>query len=86
MATRWPEAVALRSITAKAVAESLRCIFSRTAILEVLLSDQGSQFCGRVVRQLCQLLGVDKIRTSPYHPQTNDIIERMHGTLKVVLG
>ncbi len=86
MATRWPEAVALRSVTAKAVAEGLWCIFSRTAIPEVLLSDQGSQFCGRVVRQLCQLLGVDKIRTSPYHPQTNGIVERMHGTLKGVLG
>ncbi len=86
LATRWPEAVALRSVTAKAVAEGLWCIFSRTAIPEVMLSDQGSQFCGRVVKQLCQLLGVQKVRTSPYHPQTNGTVERMHGTLKSVLG
>ena len=86
LATRWPEAVALRSVTAKSVAEGLWCVFSRTAIPEVMLSDQGSQFCGRVVKQLCQLLGVQKLRTSPYHPQTNGTVERMHGTLKSVLG
>ena len=86
LATRWPEAVALRSITAKSVAEGLWCVFSRTAIPEVMLTDQGSQFCGRVVKQLCQLLGVQKVRTSPYHPQTNGTVERMHGTLKSVLG
>ncbi len=86
MATRWPEAIPLRSVTARSVAEGLWSIFSRTAIPEVLLSDQGSQFCGRVIRQLCQLLGIEKLRTSPYHPQSNGMIERMHGTLKSVLG
>ncbi len=86
MATRWPEAIPLRSITARSVAEGLWSIFSRTAIPEQLLSDQGAQFCGRVVRQLCELLGVEKLRTSPYHPQTNGMVERMHGTLKGVLG
>ncbi len=86
MATRWPEAVPLRSITARSVAEGLWSIFSRTAIPEQLLSDQGAQFCGRVIKQLCDLLGVEKLRTSPYHPQTNGMVERMHGTLKGVLG
>ncbi len=86
MATRWPEAEPLRSVTAKSVAEGLWSVFSRTAIPEVLLTDQGTQFCGRVVKQLCQLLGIDKLRTSPYHPQTNGMVERMHGTLKSVLG
>ncbi len=86
MASRWPEAVALRSITAKSVAEGHWCILSRTAVPEVLLTDQGSQFCGRMVKQLCQLLGIEKIRTLPYHPQFNGIVERMHGTLKSVLG
>ncbi len=58
---------------AKAVAEGLWSIFSRTSIPERILSDQGSQFCGHVVRQLCELLGVEKMRTSPYHPDAWDI-------------
>ncbi len=86
LATRWPEAIPLRSITAKAVVEGLWSIFSRTSIPEVLLSDQGSQFCGKVMSQLCAWLGVEKVKTSPYHPETNGCVERMHGTLKSILG
>ncbi len=86
MATKWPEAIPLRTITAKSVAEGLWNIISRTSIPEKLLTDQGSQFCSRLVRELCELLQIEKIRTSPYHPQTNGAIERMHGTFKGILG
>ncbi len=85
LATRWPEAVFLRSITAKAVAESLWLIFSRTSVPE-MLSDQGGQFCGKVVSELCRMLGIERVRTSPYHTQTNGTVERFHGTLKSILG
>ena len=40
-----------------------------------LMSDQASKFTGQVISELCNLLGVTKIRTSPYHPQTNGTIE-----------
>ncbi len=52
----------------------------------MILSDQGSQFCGKVVKQLCEMLGIEKIRTSPYHPESNGTVERMHGTFKAILG
>ncbi len=86
LATRWPEAVPLRSITAKAVAEALWEIFSRTGIPEKILTDQGSQFVGKVMKSLCGLLGIERVRTSPYHPESNGVVERMHGTLKAILG
>ena len=50
-----------------------------------LLSDQGSQFVGSLVTKLCQNLGVDKIKTTPYHPECNGVVERMHGTLGAML-
>ena len=40
-----------------------------------LMSDQASEFTGQVILELCDLLGVTKIRTSPYHPQTNGTVE-----------
>ena len=86
LATRWPEAIPLRSITARSVAEALWDIFSRTGIPEVIQTDQGSQFVGKVMCHLCQYLGIEKVRTSPYHPQSNGVVERMHGTLKAILG
>ncbi len=51
-----------------------------------MLTDQGSQFCSRLVKELCSLTGVEKVQTFPYHPQTNGAVERMHGTFKSILS
>ena len=85
LATRWPEAVPLWTITARAVVEGLFEIFSRTGLPLTLLSDQGSQFVGAMMGRLCKELGVDRLKTTPYHPQANGVLERMHGTLGPML-
>ena len=85
MASRWPEALPLRSITAKAVAQGMIEIFARTGIPLQLLTDQGAQFVGSLVTQLCKNLQIEKIKTTPYHPECNGMVERMHGTLGAML-
>ena len=85
MATKWPEALPLKSITAKSVAMGMIDIFARTGIPLELITDQGSQFIGSVVSKLCANLKIDKIKTTPYHPEANGCIERMHGTLGPML-
>ena len=85
MATRWPEAIPLKSITARAVAEGIVNIFSRTAIPLQILSDQGTQFLSSLVKELCKLLGIQRLKTTAYHPQTNGTVERMHSTLEGML-
>ena len=85
MASKWPEAIPLRTITAKAVAQGMVEVFSRTGIPLQLLTDQGSQFVGSLVTHLCKDLHVEKIKTTPYHPECNGVVERMHGTLGAML-
>ena len=51
-----------------------------------LMSDQVSEFTGQVISELCDLLGVTKIRTSPYHLQTNGAIKRVHQTLRRMIA
>ena len=46
-----------------------------------LVSDQGKAFTGYVIMHLCELYGVQKLRTSPYHAQTNCQVERMNQTI-----
>ena len=49
-----------------------------------LMSHQAQAFVGKVLRKLCQQLKVEKVRTSPYHPQSNGQVEtlmRMIGKL-----
>lgn len=40
---------------------------------------------GKLTKQMCELLGVPLIHTSPYHPQSNGILERWHACLKSML-
>ena len=81
MASRWPEAIPLRTVTAEDVAEGMFTVFSRTGIPLQLLTDQGPQFMSALNKAMCKKLNVANIRTTPYHPECNGIIERMHGTL-----
>ena len=84
-ATRYPEAIPLRSITARAVTEALVSIFTRMGIPKQMLTDQGTQFTGGLMKQVRELLGIRGIRTTAYHPQTNGVVERFNGTLKSML-
>ena len=50
-----------------------------------LVSDQGSNFIGKLMAQLYDQLGITKIKTSVYHPEANGLVECFRGTLKVML-
>ena len=51
-----------------------------------LVSDRGGAFTGKVVESLVKLYGVQKLRTSSYHAQTNGQVERMNQTLIHMIG
>ena len=81
-ATRWVEAVPLRETTAVVVAEELVKFFSRIGIPSILLSDGGPQFVADIMEAALQLLGIRHNLSTPYHPQTNGLCERVNGTVK----
>ena len=84
-ATRYPEAVPLRNMTAKTVAKALIEIFQRMGIPKVMLTDQGTQFTGELMRGVQEILEIEAKFTTAYHPQTNGVVERFNGTLKAML-
>ena len=84
-ATRYPEAIALPSTEAERIARELIIVFSRVGIPEEILSDQGANFMSTLLQEVYQLLHIKRIRTSPYHPQTDGLVERFNGTLKGML-
>jgi putative transposase len=47
-----------------------------------LLSDNGSGYISRAFNDYLRLVGIDHIRSAPFHPQTNGKIERYHESLK----
>ncbi|KAK7930573.1 hypothetical protein WMY93_006968 [Mugilogobius chulae] len=84
-ATRFPEAFPLRTITAPSVLRALVQLFSRVGIPEEILTDQGTNFTSRLLQLFHKQLGISAIKTTPYHPQTDGLVERFNQTLKKML-
>ena len=84
--TKWAEAYPLRSQDAQTVARVLvEQFICRYGVPENIHSDQGSNFESEVFRSMCQLLGIHKTRTTPYHPQSDGLAERLNRTIQTML-
>ena len=77
--TRWMEAFAIPNQEASTVANKLVDeVFMRFGIPTQLHSDQGRQFESHLMTEICKLLGIQKSRTTPYHPQSDGMVERFN--------
>lgn len=80
--TRYAEAIPLKEITADETARALvEAIVTRHGAPDRLLTDQGRNFVSSLLKNTCRLLGTQKIQTTPYHPEGNGMVERLHRTL-----
>ena len=81
--SRWQEAIPLSSITYEACTQALISTWvSRFGVQDLLTSDQGSQFTSSVWLEVCSILRIMRIKTTNFHPQSNEMIERFHSSLK----
>lgn len=84
--SRYPEAYPLVTITAEDVAVTLwREWFTRFGIPEKVYTDQGVQFESSLFKTFCKILGTEHIKTLPYNPRANGLVERFHRTLKAAI-
>ena len=68
--------------TAKTVAKFLyQGYISIFRVPARLLSNWGANFMSSITDKMCTLLGMKKLKTMPYHPQTNELVERSHQTI-----
>ena len=79
--SRWPEEEPLRSITAKSVVKAFETVCYRNGFPRTVISDNGTQFCSSKFEKFCKKHNIQSVKCSPYRPQSNGLVERMHGTL-----
>ena len=85
--TKYAVAVPTKNQTAKTTADALFYNFIVHYGLPLRLhSDQGANFESKIIHELCQMSGISKSRTTPYHPSGNGLTERMNRTLLDMLG
>ena len=84
-ATRYMEAIPLRRVDAVTTCNALMEVFAHFGLPREILSDNGSNFVAEVTEKLIKLLGVKHIKCSPYHPESNGMLERSHQVLKKTL-
>ena len=85
--SKYAVAYVVKDQTACTATETLRNGYFRLfSVPAYLISDQGKAFMGHIITHLCDLYGVQKLRTSPYHAQTNGQVERMNQTIICMIG
>ena len=85
--SKYIVAYVVKDQTARTTTETLRIGYFRLfGAPAYLVSDQGKAFMGHVITHLCELYGVQKLRTSPYHAQTNGQVECMNQTIICMIG
>jgi hypothetical protein len=80
--TKWAEAVPIPTQDAETISKALfNSWISQFGPPTFLHSDCGANFTSQTIRQLCNLLGIEKTRTTPYHPEGNGQVERTNRTI-----
>ena len=80
--SKWPFAMALPDQKATTIVRALRDqVFTMVGPPKRLHSDQGRNFESYLLSELCKAFGVEKSRTTPYHPMGDGLVERMNRSL-----
>ena len=85
--TKWIEAYPIPNQEAKTVADVLTFEFvARFGAPMEIHTDQGRNFCSRIMQEVCKLLGVNKTQTTPFRPKSDGFVERFNRTLQQMIS
>ncbi|WP_432422670.1 integrase catalytic domain-containing protein [Streptococcus dysgalactiae] len=84
--SKWPEAFLTSTPTTLFVIQALRKCFSREGIPQVLITDNGSQFCATETKSWLDSIGCRHLRTAPRHLCSNGAAENLVRTVKSAIA
>ena len=85
--TKWPEAKPVKEATADETIKFLyEDIITRHGCPQRILSDRGTHFNNQLMEKLVKKFTIEHLMSTPYHPQTNGLVERFNRTLGEALA
>jgi transposase InsO family protein len=85
--SKYAFAFPIRNHEAHTVADKLMDnVFTLVGVPRQILSDQGPEFESSLMKELCTILNIQKLRTSAYKPSTNSQAERFHKSLNTIMA
>ena len=77
--SKWPFVLATKDQKATTLARLLvEEVVPIIGVPEALLSDCGTNLLSRLMTDVCNLVGVEKLNTTAYHSQCNGLVERFN--------
>ena len=80
--SKWPYIFPAKDQSAYTIAKMLvEKIIPKHGVPAQLLSDHGTAFLSKLLAEVYKLMGMKKLNTTAYHPQTDTLVERFNRTL-----
>ena len=83
--SRYPEISKLPTTTSQGVIDTLRLLFARHRVPEILRSDNGPQYMSQEMTKFSVDYGFQQITSSPHYPKSNGLAEKTVQTIKTML-
>ena len=80
--TNWPNAFKCKTPTTKTTIKVLQELFARIGLPETIVSDNGTPFTSKEFENFCKLLSINHLKSAPYHPRLNGLMERFIDAFK----
>ncbi|XP_059047186.1 uncharacterized protein K02A2.6-like [Achroia grisella] len=80
--SKWIEIKPMSTITTSRLCSELDTIFTSLGLPQIIVSDNGPQFASQEFHEYCRYNGIRHVKSSPYHPRTNGLAERLVRTFK----
>ena len=84
--TSWPEVIPIPNKSADTITKAfIRHYLPRHMCPQFILSDNGTEFKNQIFDKVTKDLGIERIFSAPYHPQSNGKLETFHKFFKPTL-
>ena len=80
--TKWPEVFKCKTPTTKTTTKVLQELFARFGLPETIVSDNNTPFTSKEFENFRKLFSINHLKSAPYHPRSNGLVERFIDVFK----